>query len=87
MNSNYDALGFKPAKDWIDLSYKAQERAAKLGGSYFKAFQEGQKTSFDLMQGWLKQMHELQSLSFGYFQDWLEPVTRFFQPLSTLRMR
>lgn len=65
----YETLGLKFAETWIDISYEAQERTAKLGESYLTVFQEGQKTSFDLVLAWLKQVQKLQMLSFDYSQE------------------
>jgi len=71
MNSGqrYDTTGIKFAETFVDVSYEAQEKAANLRKAYLKAFQESQKTTFDLAFAWFKQTKELQTLSFDYLQD------------------
>jgi hypothetical protein len=65
----FENVGFKLSENLVDVSYETQERTARLGESYLKAFQEAQKSRFDMALTWMKRLQELQMLSFEYFQE------------------
>jgi hypothetical protein len=46
--NRYDTVGLKFAETLVDVSYDAQEKSAELRKAYLKAFQERQKTTYDL---------------------------------------
>lgn len=84
-----ETFGFKLLEPWIDVTYDVQERTVKLGESYMKVLQEGQKTSFDFVLTGMKQVQELQTLFFDYFQDWArtgnETLTTFIRVQDEVR--
>ena|SRR5947209_17965358 len=63
------SLGFTLAETWMDVVYETQDRATKLGESYFKVLQDGQKTGYDLAFTFLRQTQELQTLSLNYLRE------------------